>query len=146
MKAVINTVATSIQTEVVASIGSPTIKKYDRIWRNPTDGKVLSIYGGREFPGEFRTTGNREDIFEVILEYCEPSDAQVLDKVEASELALYDVASALKEWADNHQTLTGIHRFDWVGTDHSPIMRGQELLTRFFQMRFQARGVEAYGS
>lgn len=143
MKDVVNAIADSLETEVATPNGW-TVQRFDPIWRNPEDGPMLYVYGTRMVPGDFRTTGTREDIYEVVVSYMEATGtSDALTRDETAELDFADKVTSLREWADEHQTLTGIHRLDYVGISFAPDVR-REAAVRYCEMTLHARRVATY--
>ncbi len=151
MKQMVNAVADSIVAEVSLPANT-TVQRFDRIWDDPNEGKVLSVYGGRETAGP-RWTGGRIDDFEVIIEYAEPTDdiAMTGDLDQSAELNLYDIAKNIKAWADNHANgplppapaAPVAMQVDWQGIDHRPVLR-KSVIRRFFQVRLNLRREVSY--
>lgn len=128
-----------------------TFRKHNPVWRNPSTGKVLAIYGTRRGRGEFRVTGSEENVYEIIIEYTEGASTQTqnLERDEAAELAVCDVLDRLVTWVFAHQTLSlqslpEVHRFDWVETRYPDGVR-REASVRYGQVIVQARRNQAYG-
>jgi hypothetical protein len=121
------------------------LRKHQPLWVSTVEEPTLYIYGVRSFPGEFRTTGSREDIYEIVVEYHEPAtDQEGFERSEQAEADLDGLAQSIQSWADDHQTLGASHRLDYISTDYAPNVRRQ-LLVRAFQVTFQARKVALYG-
>lgn len=142
MNDVIDLIADSIEAEV-ATPGSWTVQRFDPIWRNPEDGKTIYIFGVRQFPGSYRTTGTREDVYEVVVEAVEPSNTDALTRDEDLELAFSTFAQSLVTWADGHQNLGIIHQLDYVGLSYAPDVR-REAAVRYCQMTLHARKSATY--
>jgi hypothetical protein len=144
-KAVVDELARLIENEVPDST-TWTVVRNDPMIRNPKDGPVLSIFTARRFPGEVRTNGYREDVYEIIFDYSEPAgdQAATLVRDEQAEVDLYDVEASLVDFLDNHQLLPDIsHRLDFVATDHAAAVR-REAFVRYFQIRVHARVISEY--
>lgn len=139
MNDIINAIADSLDT---ATTGW-TVQKFDPVWRDPSDGNMIYVFGTRQFPGEFRTTQTREDIYEVVVEAVEPNNAEPLARDEAAELAFAEFARSLVAWADAHQDLDDIHRLDYVGLSYAPDVR-REMAVRYCQMTLHARKNATY--
>lgn len=143
MKAIVEAVATSIASEVSGASGW-TIQKHSPMWRNPEMGMVLYVYGTRRFPGEFRTTGTREDIYEVAVELMEPASQEDLEREESAELAFQDKVDALVTWADAHEILgASAYRLDYVSLSYQDDLR-RELMVRYARMTLHARKTAVY--
>jgi hypothetical protein len=145
MRAYIDEIAASIVAEVAGAAGW-RLRKHQPLWTTTEDVATLYVYGARRMIGEFRTTGSREDIFEIILEYREPADDQEIsfERSEAAEAALDEKVDALVTWADNHEQLTSAHRLDYVLANYAPATRRQ-LPVRAFEVVLQVRDVATYG-
>lgn len=145
MKDVVDAVADSIVAEVTGA-STWTVKRTSPIWRNPQEGEVLHVYATTITPGTFRTTGSVEDIAEIVVEYSEAVESDVLTRDEAAELEAYDIADAIRTWSRNHQLFpaVGVHAFDLTRLDYAPgVVR--EAFVRYCRLTFQARVVQSYG-
>lgn len=145
MKAVVDAVAESIVAEVTnASLW--TVNKFSPVWRNPLEGETLHVYATTVVPGTFRTTGSVEDIGEIVVEYAEPVESDVLTRDETAELAAYDVADSLRSWSRDHQAFgsIGVHAFDFVRLDYASGVN-REAFVRYCRVTFQARVTQTYG-
>lgn len=154
MRDLIDAIAESLAAEVELADGW-TIRKYDPIWRNPGDGKVLYVFVTRESRGGINTNGSREYGYEVALEYVESAAGVQTDvpgtseRDETAELQLLDTAQALQEWALAHDsvgpsTQQVAYRLDYQGTDYNPELR-RELMVRYFRISLVAWTFRAYG-
>lgn len=138
MNSLIDAMAASIAAQV-SNASTWTIEKNSPMWRNPRKGKVLSVYQGRELPGNPRWTGGQIDIVEIVCEYAEPAPEQSRDlsHSQTGEYAANDVARDLREWALAHEEgFSPAHKMDWVGTDYTPQV-ARELFVRYCRVTFQ---------
>lgn len=143
MKDVINAIADSLESEV-GTPGGWAVQRFDPVWRDPSEGKTIYVFGTRQVPGEFRTTGTREDIYEVIVEAVEPSSAEMLTRDEDAELDFAEFAQSLTQWADDHENLPPtIHRLDYTALSYAPDVR-REAAVRYCQMTLHARKNATY--
>lgn len=141
MKDIVNAIADSIESEIAEEW---TSQRHSPIWRNPEEGPMLYIYGTRRFPGEFRTTGTREDIYEIVVEVMEPADQSDLVREEEAELEFQDRVDQLVTWADSHQLIADVcHRLDYVSLSYQDDLR-RELMVRYARMTLQARKNAVY--
>lgn len=141
MKDIVNAIADSIEAEVDQDF---TVQRHSPIWRNPDDGDVLYVYGTRRFPGEFRTTGTREDIFEIAVELVEPANQDDLTREEEAELDFQERVDALVVWTDSHQLLEGVaHRLDFISLSYQDDLR-RELMVRYARITLHARKTSVY--
>src|SRR5687767_5099834 len=104
MRDIVDAVAASIVAEV-AGADSWTVEKFDPVWRNPAKGEVLSVYGTYLLVGaEVRSNGLIDDVHQIVVEYTESAGDQVerLSRDAAAEIAAYEQASALRDWAKDH--------------------------------------------
>jgi hypothetical protein len=145
MKEAVEAIADAIDDEDFSD--DWTIKKHDPVWRNPQAGKVLAVYGTRRFVSEYRTNSYRYDTFEIVLEYMESAGRQAvtLQRDEAAELAIHDVADELVQWVDDHQSLAsaGIDALDFVQTTYAPRVN-REAMVRYIQITIHARKKSVY--
>lgn len=141
MKAVVNAVADSIESEIQEEW---TVQRHSPIWRDPNEGPMLYIYGTRRFPGEFRTTGTREDIFEIVVEVMESADQGDLQRDEDAELDFQDRVDQLVTWANAHQNLgNDAHRLDYISLSYQDDLR-RELMVRYARLTLHARANQVY--
>lgn len=142
MKDVVEAIASSIEE----SFTDFKAVRNDPIWHDSMEGRQLFVFGVRMFPGEFRTTATREDVYEVAVRLVEPiaSQDETLVRDEQAELDFADLATQMRQWADAHETLEGIHRLDYVGLSFAPDVR-QEAFVRYAEMTLHARKNATYG-
>lgn len=143
MKEIVDEIASLIDSEV-SEASDWLVQKHSPIWRNPEQGKTLYIYGTRRFPGEFRTTGTREDIYEIVVELMEPANQEDLAREEEGELAFQSSVDLLVAWADSHQNLGDVaHRLDYVSLSYQDDLR-REMMVRYARMTLHARANQVY--
>lgn len=141
MKDIVNAVADAIEADISETW---TIQRHSPIWRDPNEGPMLYIYGTRRFPGEFRTTATREDIFEVVVELMEAASQGDLNRDEAAELAFQDRVDQLVTWADANQNLgDDVHRLDYISLSYQDDLR-RELMVRYARLTLHARKNAVY--
>lgn len=145
MRDVVDAVADSIIAEVTDA-STWTVNRFAPVWRNPLDGETLYVYATTIRPGTFRTTGSVEDVAEIVVEYGEPVESDVLTRDETAELAAYDVADSIRTWSRNHQLFgsIGVHAFDLVRLDYASGVN-REAFVRYCRLTFEARVVQSYG-
>ena len=125
MKAIVNAVADSIEAEI-PTIG--TVQRHSPIWRDPDKGPMTYIYGTRRVIGSYRTTGFREDQYEIVVELMEKADQADLTRDQAEELAFQDKADSVVAWADTHQELAPAHRLDFVSLSYQDDVRREHFV------------------
>lgn len=135
-----NAIADSIEAEVNEEF---VVQRHSPLWRNPDDGAMLYIYGTRRFPGDYRLTGYREDVYEVAVELVEPASQDDLRREESEELDFQERVDALVSWTDSHQTLAPAHRLDFVSLSYQDDLR-RELMVRYARITLHARRDEEY--
>ena len=134
MKQIVEAIASSIATEI------PTIGKIQRhspIWRDPGEGPMLYVYGTRRSVGSYRTTGYREDQYEIAVELMEQANQEDLKRDQTAELAFQDKADSLVAWADKHQQLAPAHRLDFASLSYQDDLR-RELFVRYARVTLLA--------
>lgn len=142
MREIVDAIADSIEPE----FSDFKAQRHDPIWHDPAEGRQLFVFGVRMFPGDFRTTGTREDVYEVAVRIIEPiaTADETLVRDEAAELEFSELATTMRAWADQHQSLEGIHRLDYVSLSFAPDVR-QEAFVRYAEMTLHARKNATYG-
>lgn len=107
------------------------IQKHSPIWRDPSEGPMVYIYGTRRVVGSYRTSSYREDQFEIVVELMEQVTQDDLQRDQSAELAFQDKADSVVTWADAHQHLAPVaHKLDFVGLSYQDDLR-REMFVRY---------------